>query len=81
MNWKLKLFYLINLFIIILSFIILLLLNNSKEYGLSALTNAGYFALFLLIFFISIIIFFIATVVNIYLKAKDSKKKKEHKKV
>ena len=78
MNWKLKLFYVIDIFIMILSLIILLLLNNSKAYGLSALTNAGYFALVLLILLLSIIVYFIVTVVNICLKIKVSKNKKKH---
>ena len=78
MNWKLKLFYVIDLFIMILSLTFLLLLNNSKEYGLSALTNSGYFALCLLIFLLSIIICFIVIIVNICLKIKVSKNKKKH---
>ena len=78
MNWKLKLFYVIDIFIMILSLIILLLLNNSKAYGLSALTNSGYFALVLLILLLSIIVCFIVTVVNICLKIKVSKNKKKH---
>lgn len=65
MEKVIKLFYIIDFIIIVISAIGLIVINNSEYYGLAALTNVGYFVIVGLIFIASILLFVIVSIIFI----------------
>lgn len=75
MNKKLKIFYIIDITIMIISMVGIVIVENQKTYGLAALTNVGYFVILSCIFMISFIMLVIVSLVY-FIK---NKKKVEEK--
>lgn len=75
MNKKLKIFYIIDITIMIISMVGIVIVENQKTYGLAALTNVGYFIILSCIFMISFITLVIVSLIY-FIK---SKKKVEEK--
>lgn len=75
MNKKLKIFYIIDITITIISIVGIIIVENQKTYGLVALTSVGYFVILSCIFVISLIMLMIVSMIY-FIK---SKKKVEEK--
>lgn len=74
MSKKIKIFYVVDLIIMIMSIIGMLIINNKNAYGLEALTNVGYIVVLLFIFITSLIL--LVTVSFIYFIFKKRHKQK-----
>lgn len=75
MNKKLKIFYIIDITIMIISMVGIVIIENQKTYGLAALTNVGYFVILSCIFIMSLIMLVIVSLIY-FIK---NKKKVEEK--
>lgn len=73
MNKKIKVFYIIDLVIMMASIIGMIVVDNGKTYGLSALTSVGYFVVLALIFIISLVLLIIVSIVYFIIKLKRRK--------
>lgn len=65
MNKKLKIFYIIDSSIMIISLLIVIVLNFTPQTGLAALEGVGQFVLFGIIFIISAILFITVSLIHI----------------
>ncbi len=70
MSKKIKIFYIIDIFVVVASIIGIVLNKNTESYGLAALTQVGYFVIFLGLFLISIILLLLVTCINLFKKRK-----------
>lgn len=70
MSKNLKIFYIIDLLIMIVSIIGMLIENNKSCYGLEALSSAGYFTAFLLVFIFSFLLLIIVSILYFIIKLK-----------
>lgn len=68
MNKKIKLFYLVDILIIIICLIGMFVNNFSGGYGLAALSSVGYFVVFWILFIVSISLLFIVTMIRLITK-------------
>lgn len=75
MNKKLKIFYIIDIMVMLISMIGIIIIENQKTYGLVALTSVGYFVILSCIFIISLIMLVIVSLIY-FIK---NKKKVEEK--
>lgn len=75
MNKKLKIFYIIDITIMIISMVGIVIVENQKTYGLAALTSVGHFVILSCIFIISLITLVIVSLIY-FIK---NKKKVEEK--
>ena len=73
MNKKIKVLYIIDFIIFISTGIGLIIINSTKNYGLSALTSVGHFVVLGLIFIASIVLFVIISIIFIIKKLKKTK--------
>ncbi len=65
MKNKLKIFYIVDLLIIIISVVLMIIENNKNTYGLNALASTGIFVIFLGIFVVAVSLFIIISIINI----------------
>ena len=72
MSKKIKILYIIDFIIFVTSGIGLIIVSNSKNYGLAALTSLGNFVVLGLIFLASILLFVIISIICIIKKLKKS---------
>ena len=72
MNMKIKIFYIIDFIIFITSGLGLIIINNSKNYGLEALEDVGHFVVLGMLFIASILLFIIVSIVFIIKKRRKS---------
>ena len=68
MNKKLKIFYIIDILILIVSFIAVIIIDNSNTYGLAALTSVGHLVVCGIIFLISLILLIVVFLVHMIIK-------------
>lgn len=68
MNKKIKLFYLVDILIIIIFLIGMFINNFDSGYGLAALSSVGYFVVFGILFIVSISLLFIVTMIRLITK-------------
>ena len=68
MNKKIKIFYVVDLIIMIMSIIGMLIINNKNAYGLEALTNVGYIVILLFIFITSLMLLVIVSFIYVILR-------------
>ena len=73
MNMKIKIFYIIDFIIFITSGLGLIIINNSKNFGLAALEDVGHFVVLGMLFIASILLFIIVSIVFIIKKRRKSK--------
>lgn len=76
MSKKIKIFYIIDLIIMIMSIIGMLIINNKNAYGLEALTNVGYIVILLFIFITSLILLVMVSFIYIIFKKRQKQKSK-----
>ncbi len=77
MNQKLAIFYCIDIFVIIVSFILTVLSNLDESTGLGALESVGTFVFFGAIFVFSLALLVIVTVIYFIVKHYKNKKQKK----
>lgn len=75
MNKKLKIFYIIDITVMLISMVGIVIVENQKTYGLAALTSVGYFVILSCIFIMSLIMLVIVSLIY-FIK---NKKKVEEK--
>ena len=68
MSKKIKIFYVVDLIIMIMSIIGMLIINNKNAYGLEALTNIGYIVILLFIFITSLMLLVIVSFIYVILR-------------
>lgn len=68
MSKKIKIFYVVDLIIMIMSIIGMLIINNKNAYGLEALTNVGYIVILLFIFITSLMLLVIVSFIYVILR-------------
>ena len=73
MNKKMKMFYIVDLIVMFISFVGMIVVNNKANFGLAALTSVGYFVVLLSIFAVSIISLIIISLIYVILKKKQRK--------
>ncbi len=73
MNKKIKIFYIIDIFVLVISFIVMFILDNKKTYGLEALTSVGYFTCVGVIFIISAFLLVIVSLIRIVINLVNMK--------
>lgn len=73
MNKKMKMFYIVDLIVMFVSFVGMIVVNNKANFGLAALTSVGYFVILLSIFAVSIISLIIISLIYVILKKKQRK--------
>lgn len=73
MNKKIKVFYIIDIVIVVLSAIGLIVIENNKEFGLSALEGTGKFVILGIIFLISLLALIIVSIIY-FIKRRKLKK-------
>lgn len=74
MNKKIKIFYIIDVLIMIISIIGMVILENKANYGLAALTSVGYSVVLFLIFILSIVLIIIVSFIYFLIKLKKNLK-------
>lgn len=76
MSKKIKIFYVVDLIIMIISIIGMLIINNKNAYGLEALTNVGYIVVLLFIFITSLILLVTVSFIYVIFKKRQKQKSK-----
>lgn len=71
-----KIFYIIDLIVMFISIIGIIVIDNTKSYGLAALADVGYLVLLLIIFIISITLLVIVSLIYFILRKNKNKKYK-----
>ena len=74
MNKKIKMFYIVDLIVMIRSVVGMIIVNNKANFGLVALTSVGYFVILLFVFVVSIILLIVISLTYIILKKKQKAK-------
>lgn len=74
MNKKIKMFYIVDLIVMIISVVGMIIVNNKANFGLAALTSVGYFVILLFVFVVSIILLIVISLTYIILKKKQKAK-------
>lgn len=74
MNKKIKIFYIVDLIIMMISILGIIIVNNKTAYGLEALTNVGYVVVLLSIFIVSLILLIIVSFIYAILKRKQQQR-------
>lgn len=68
MNKKIKLFYLVDILIIIICLIGMFINNFDSGYGLQSLSSLGNFVIFGILFIVSISLFLVVTMIKVIMK-------------
>lgn len=76
MSKKIKIFYVVDLIIMIMSIIGMLIINNKNAYGLEALTNVGHIVVLLFIFITSLILLVTVSFIYVIFKKRHKQKSK-----
>lgn len=76
MSKKIKIFYVVDLIIMIMSIIGMLIINNKNAYGLEALTDVGYIVVLLFIFITSLILLVTVSFIYVIFKKRQKQKSK-----
>ncbi len=69
MNKKMKMFYIVDLIVMFISFVGMIVVNNKTNFGLAALTSVGHFVILLSVFLVSVILLIIVSLIY-YVKEK-----------
>ena len=74
MNKKMKMFYIVDLIVMFISFVGMIVVNHKTKFGLAALTGVGYFVILLSVFLVSVILLIIVSLIYYFKeKAKTNK--------
>lgn len=70
-NKKIKVFYIIDLIVMMISMVGMIIVNHKANFGLEALTSVGYVVILLILFIISLILLIIVSFIHAILKKKQ----------